>query len=55
MVRTSRPLVERMTLVWHDWFATSNEGVGIQRLMIQQNELFRSHCARLVPRAAPRT
>ena len=24
MVRTSRPLVERMTLVWHDWFATSN-------------------------------
>ena len=29
MVRTSRPLVERMTLVWHDWFATSNEGVGL--------------------------
>jgi hypothetical protein len=28
MVRTSRPLVERMTLVWHDWFATSNDGVG---------------------------
>ena len=26
MVRTSRPLVERMTLVWHDWFATSNSG-----------------------------
>ena len=24
MVRTRRPLVERMTLVWHDWFATSN-------------------------------
>ena len=23
MVRTSRPLVERMALVWHDWFATS--------------------------------
>jgi hypothetical protein len=43
MVRTSRPLVERMTLVWHDWFATSNEGVGSQRLMIGQNELFRSH------------
>jgi uncharacterized protein (DUF1800 family) len=43
MVRTSRPLVERMTLVWHDWFATSNSGVGSQRLMIAQNELFREH------------
>ena len=43
MVRTSRPLVERMTLVWHDWFATSNAGVGDQRLMIAQNELFRKH------------
>src|SRR5258705_765066 len=31
MVRTSRPLVERMTLVWHDWFATSNSGVGSQK------------------------
>jgi uncharacterized protein (DUF1800 family) len=41
MVRTSRPLVERMALVWHDWFATSNETVGSQRLMLQQNELFR--------------
>jgi uncharacterized protein (DUF1800 family) len=43
MVRTSRPLVERMALVWHDWFATSNAGVGNQRLMLRQNELFRSH------------
>ena len=43
MVRTSRPLVERMTLVWHDWFATSNDGVGNQKLMLKQNELFRSH------------
>jgi Protein of unknown function (DUF1800) len=42
MVRTSRPLVERMALVWHDWFATSNDGVGSQRLMIGQNELFRA-------------
>src|SRR5581483_5411247 len=41
MVRTSQPLVERMTLVWHDWFATSNETVGSQRIMLQQNELFR--------------
>ena len=43
MVRTSRPLVERMTLVWHDWFATSNDGVGSQKLMLKQNALFRSH------------
>jgi uncharacterized protein (DUF1800 family) len=43
MVRTSRPLTERMTLIWHDWFATSNEGVGSQRLMLKQNEMFRSH------------
>jgi uncharacterized protein (DUF1800 family) len=43
MVRTSRPLVERMTLVWHDWFATSNAGVGSQRLMLAQNQLFREH------------
>jgi uncharacterized protein (DUF1800 family) len=43
MVRTTRPLVERMTLVWHDWFATSNDGVGSQALMLRQNNLFRSH------------
>jgi uncharacterized protein (DUF1800 family) len=43
MVRTSRPLVERMTLVWHDWFATSNSGVGSQKLMLSQNRLLRSH------------
>ena len=43
MVRTSRPLVERMTLVWHDWFATSNSGVGSQKLMLTQNRLLRSH------------
>ena len=49
MVRTSRPLVERMTLIWHDWFATSNNGVGSQRLMLNQNQLFRGHAPRLVP------
>ena len=32
-----------MTLVWHDWFATSNGGVGSQKLMLEQNRLFRSH------------
>ena len=41
MVRTSQPLVERMTLIWHDWFATSGSAVD-QGLMIDQNQLFRS-------------
>ena len=43
MARTSRPLIERMTLIWHDWFATSNDGVGSQALMLRQNNLFRFH------------
>jgi uncharacterized protein (DUF1800 family) len=41
MVRTTKPLHERMTLVWHDWFATSRDGVGPARLMLRQNQLFR--------------
>lgn len=41
MVRTNRPLIERMTLIWHDWFATSQDQVGEARLMIGQNNLFR--------------
>jgi len=43
MVRTNRPLVERMTLVWHDWFATQRVGGIPQKGMIDQNELFRRH------------
>ena len=42
MVRTSRPLVERMTLNWHDWFATSEASVK-PRLMLRQNSLLRKH------------
>ena len=41
MVRTNQPLVERMTLVWHDWFATGD--VGPPSLALSQNELFRKH------------
>jgi uncharacterized protein (DUF1800 family) len=42
MVRTNRPFVERMTLVWHDWFATSNAGtVNSPYLMLLQNDMFR--------------
>ena len=43
MVRSNQPLIERMTLVWHDWFATSNDGVGSQKFMLDQNEFLRSH------------
>ena len=43
MVRSNQPLVERMTLIWHDWFATSNAGVGSQKWMLTQNSLFRKH------------
>jgi hypothetical protein len=42
MVRSDQQLVERMTLVLHDWFATSNAQVGSQQLMLDQNELLRS-------------
>ncbi|HXC46223.1 MAG TPA: DUF1800 domain-containing protein, partial [Solirubrobacteraceae bacterium] len=41
MVRSDQQLVERMSFIWHDWFANSNEKVGNQRLMLEQNELFR--------------
>ena len=41
MVRTNAPLIERMTLVWHSWFATSNQGVASQQLMLNQIDFFR--------------
>ena len=41
MVRSDQPLVERMTLIWHDWFATSQDSVDDQRYMLDQNELLR--------------
>jgi hypothetical protein len=42
MVRSRHQLVERMALVWHDWFATSDAGVGSRRFMLEQNDLFRT-------------
>jgi uncharacterized protein (DUF1800 family) len=42
MVRSQAPLVERMTLVWHDWFATS-KSVATTELMLGQNDLLRRH------------
>ncbi len=43
MVRSDQPLVERMTFIWHDWFANSNEKVNDQQRMLDQNELLREH------------
>ncbi len=40
MVRTDQPLMERMALIWHDWFATSTDGAS-QAHLLHQNELFR--------------
>lgn len=42
MVRSDQQLVERMTFVFHDWFANSNAQVDSQQLMLDQNNLFRS-------------
>src|SRR5437763_4343711 len=42
MVRSDQQLVERMTLIWHDWFATTNDGVGSAKLMLDQNDMFRA-------------
>jgi len=43
MVRTNQPLVERMTLVWHDWFATRGVGPGKRRMPLEQNYMLRRH------------
>lgn len=41
MVRSNQQLVERMTLVWHSWFATSLEA-STAALMIRQNRMMRA-------------
>ena len=41
MVRSDQPLVERMTLVLHDWFPTSNDEVRRPDLILSQHELLR--------------
>ena len=43
MVRTNRPAVERMALIWHDWFATAE--VDSQRLSIGQARAVRDQGA----------
>ncbi len=44
MIRTNQPLVERMSLILHDWFATSNGNVSKTQQMIDQSNLFRNRC-----------
>jgi uncharacterized protein (DUF1800 family) len=41
MVRSNQQLVERMTLIWHSWFATSIEASNAQ-LMLGQNKMMRA-------------
>lgn len=43
MLQTKAPLREKMTLFWHDHFATSIQKVREPVMMLNQNELFRSH------------
>jgi uncharacterized protein (DUF1800 family) len=43
MLHSPYPLRERMTLFWHNHFATSNAKVRSIRLMQQQNETLRRH------------
>jgi uncharacterized protein (DUF1800 family) len=42
MVRSDQQLVERMTLIWHSWFATSIEASNAA-LMLRQNRMMRGH------------
>jgi Protein of unknown function (DUF1800) len=44
MIRSNQQLTERMALVFHDWFATSNDKVDKAQLMIDQSNLFRAGC-----------
>lgn len=43
MLATQAPLREKMTLFWHDHFATSIQKVRQPALLLQQNDLFRQH------------
>jgi uncharacterized protein (DUF1800 family) len=43
MLYTQRPLQEKVTLFWHNHFATANSKVGNAMLMLQQIQLFRDN------------
>ena len=42
MVRSTQPFVERMALLWHDWFGVSDDNVGQYTLLARHVELFRT-------------
>lgn len=46
MLKSANPLVERMSLVWHSHFATSNAKVQSVPYMADQNDLIRQHATR---------
>jgi uncharacterized protein (DUF1800 family) len=41
---SKRQLQEKMTLIWHQHFATSNAKIGVGTFMHEQEELFRRNC-----------
>jgi hypothetical protein len=43
MVRSGHQLVERLALVFHDWWATTNDAVGSNEMMFEQTNVFRLH------------
>jgi len=43
MVRSDQQLVERMALIWHDWWATTRADVDEPALLIAQVDRFRRH------------
>ena len=45
MLRTRRPLEEKLTLFWHGHFATGVNKVRDYRMMLRQNEMFRAHAS----------
>ncbi len=49
MIFTAHPLRERMTLFWHNHFATSNAKVENPALMQRQNDLLRTHALGAFP------
>ena len=43
MVRSRHQLVERLALVFHDWWATRRDGVSTNAEMLNQTNIFRAH------------
>ena len=54
MVFSPDPLTERLTLLWHNHFATSNAKVNNLAAMHRQNEVFRRHARGAIRRFGER-